>query len=106
MKSLNNISEVNELVTDGAVHVVLGIADFCGPCKRMRPLLEELDYDSLGFDLHMIDVQDNPTYIREFNRSGIPAFIVYKDGEYVGSFQGASDGAGFVERVNKVLDDA
>ena len=57
-------------------------ATWCGPCKMIAPVLEELvgDYDG-KVDILKLDVDENPS--KQFEVMSIPTLIVFKDGEPV-----------------------
>lgn len=54
-------------------------ADWCGPCKAMKPLLEELstEVDAVIADL---DVDSNPETTSKFGIRSIPTFILFDNG--------------------------
>ena len=59
-------------------------APWCGPCKMIAPVLEELDKD-LGGSLKIakVNVDDNPESASRFGVMSIPTLIVFKDGQPV-----------------------
>ncbi len=56
-------------------------APWCGPCKMIAPILEELsgEYDG-KVKICKMDVDENPETPAKFNVRGIPTLIVFKDG--------------------------
>ncbi len=59
-------------------------ATWCGPCKMMVPILEELK-DEMGEDLTVlkVDVDKNPRTAQKYGVRGVPLLILFKDGEIV-----------------------
>ena|GEM_PF-5176226 len=53
-------------------------ADWCGPCKLISPLLDELDKT---VDVLKINVDEQPALAREYAVSSVPALIYIRDGE-------------------------
>lgn len=59
-------------------------APWCGPCKMIAPILEELDQE-IGDDVKIakLNVDDNPETASRFGVMSIPTLILFKDGEPV-----------------------
>lgn len=65
-------------------------APWCGPCKAIAPLLEEVSRDYAGrVQVVKVDVQDHPEVAARFGIRGIPTLMVFKNGEAVGTKVGA-----------------
>lgn len=77
-------------------------APWCGPCKAMIPIVEELgeEYDGKVKVVKM-NVDENPDTPGKFGVMSIPTFIIFKDGQAVTTFVGAKS----KEDVKKELDD-
>ncbi len=59
-------------------------APWCGPCKMIAPVLEELDNDLAGkAKIVKVNVDDNQQTASEFGVMSIPTLIVFKNGEKV-----------------------
>ena len=59
-------------------------AEWCGPCKRMGPALEEVASDFEGrMKVAKMDIQANPDTPGEFHVRGIPTLMIFKSGQVV-----------------------
>jgi thioredoxin 1 len=55
-------------------------ADWCQPCKRTRPIVEELNREQSIAGFQIIDVDDNPDLVKNFNIKSVPTFILFEEG--------------------------
>lgn len=63
-------------------------ADWCGPCKKVRPVVEEINQDSI-IKFQLVDVDSELELVRAFEIKSVPTFIIIKDGEVVNRMTGA-----------------
>ncbi len=65
-------------------------AEWCGPCKMIAPILEEVAKEYEGrVKVVKVDVDQNPNTPAQYNIRGIPTLILFKDGEIVETKVGA-----------------
>ena len=62
-------------------------ADWCSPCKKTRPVVEELKKE--GFQFQMIDVDYEQLLAKQFQVKSIPTFILLEDGKELNRITGA-----------------
>ena len=62
-------------------------ADWCSPCKKTRPVVEELKKE--GFQFQMIDVDYEQLLAKQFQVKSIPTFILLEDGKELDRVTGA-----------------
>jgi len=63
-------------------------ADWCGPCKKMNPILEELSSET-GLLIGKLNVDENPKKSQEYSVQSIPTMVLFKDGNPVHTIVGA-----------------
>ena len=65
-------------------------AEWCGPCKMIAPVLEEIASDYAGkLTVAKLNIDDNPTTPQRFGVRGIPTLMLFKNGEVEGTKVGA-----------------
>lgn len=76
-------------------------AEWCVPCRRMEPVLEELKHKR-GAGLHMlkVDVEKNPALTAHYQVQGVPVFMLFVNGKQVWSEAGAQS----LPQLEEVLD--
>ncbi len=79
-------------------------APWCGPCKAIGPVVEELadEYDG-KVTIAKMNVDDNPVTPGKFGIRAIPTLIIFKDGEVVDQISGAVGKTQLIELINKAL---
>lgn len=77
-------------------------APWCGPCKMIAPVLEELDSEmSDTVKIAKVDVDENPETAGNFGVMSIPTLILLKDGEIVDKAVGFQPKEALAELVKK-----
>lgn len=99
MEKLND-QNFKEQVKDGLVLVDF-YADWCGPCKMMHPVLEELENDRAEAKIMQINVDESPAMSKEYGVMSIPTLILFKDGCELERKIGFTPKAELVDWMNK-----
>ena len=74
-------------------------ADWCAPCKKTKPIVEEINKDS-SIKFQIIDVDSSIDLVKAFEIKSVPTFIIIKDGEIVKRSTGAQNYDELIELLN------
>ena len=79
-------------------------ATWCGPCKMVAPVLEEIAGEKAGsLTVAKLDVDANPATARDFQVVSIPTMILFKDGEPVKRIVGAKGKAALLRELSDIV---
>ena len=97
-----NESEFNEKVAGSSVAMVDFWATWCGPCKMLAPVIEDIGkkYDGKAV-VAKVDVDENQSLAAKYGVMSIPTVIFFKDGKEIDRKVGVMPPAAFTQ----VLDD-
>ncbi len=68
-------------------------ADWCGPCKALAPLLEEMDAEEKSYGIAEVNVDDMPELAQAYQVASVPTILVFRDGVCVGRNVGLANRA-------------
>lgn len=79
-------------------------AAWCGPCRMVAPVLDEIAKEKAGvLTVAKVDVDANPATARDFQVVSIPTLILFKDGQPVKRIVGAKGKAALLKELADVL---
>lgn len=79
-------------------------AEWCGPCRQVAPVLEEIakEYAS-KIDIVKLNVDENPEVVRTYGIMNIPTLTVFKDGQVVKEIVGAKPKSALLRELEDFL---
>lgn len=80
VKTLTEATFKEEVLQANQPVLVDFYADWCGPCRMLRPTLEELSEERTNVKFAAINIDDNPELADDFDISSIPCVILFKNG--------------------------
>lgn len=82
-------------------------SDNCPPCKKMKPIIEELSKSHANKYLFgKIDIDKSMGLAEEFYIRSVPTFVIIQNGKVAGKFSGACPMRVFIKKIDKILADA
>ena len=79
-------------------------AEWCGPCKMIAPILEEIAGEQAGkVVIAKLNVDDNPDAARRFDVMSIPTLIVFRDGQPVKRMVGAKGKGQLLQELSEFI---
>jgi thioredoxin 1 len=81
-------SDFNQVINSNDLILVDFWAEWCGPCKRLSPILDEIA-DERGLLIGKLNVDENPGKMEEYSIHSIPTMVLFKSGQPVKTITGA-----------------
>ena len=93
-----------EIAIAGEPVIVDFWAEWCGPCKMIAPVLEEIASEHAGkVRVAKLNIDDNPGAARRFDVMSIPTLIVFKDGQPAKRLVGAKPKGALLEELSDFI---
>ncbi len=98
------MSKFQEIINSNQPTLVDFHATWCGPCKAMSPVLDQLKAE-LGDSIRVlkIDVDKNQALANQLNVRGVPTFILYKSGQIIWRQSGGMSLSTLVSKIKPNL---
>ena len=93
------IKNLEELVSDG-LHLVYFSASWCGPCKKMSKIIDEIN----NIDVIKIDTEKNSKLVFKYKIMSVPTMIIFKNGKKLLEISGIKTKEELEEIISKYED--
>ncbi len=97
-----NAEEYSEIVNSSNPVVIDFHATWCGPCKVLSPILEELDSEIEDVEFVKLDVDQHPQIAGQNQVMGVPTVVILKDGEVKDRFVGVQPKEVIKEKITSL----
>lgn len=79
-------------------------AEWCGPCRQIAPVLDEIAKEKAGsLTVAKVNIDKNPGTPQKYGVRGIPTLILFKDGKAVSTKVGSLPKSKLIEWINSVV---
>lgn len=99
-----NVNEENfeTTISTDKLAIVEFSADWCMPCKALKPVLTKLSEEDTDVIIGTLDVDDNPDISIKYNIRNVPTTIFFKNGKEIHKIVGNAHKAIFQEKINEL----
>ena len=97
-----NAEEYAEIVNSSSPVVIDFHATWCGPCKVLSPILEELNEEIEDVEFVKLDVDQHPQIAGQNQVMGVPTVVILKDGEVKDRFVGVQPKEVIKEKITSI----
>ena len=94
----------NEVINNDKITIVDFFADWCGPCRKLSPVMEEIESELEGrVKFTKINTDENIEAAKNYQVSGLPTLLVFKNGEIVERMVGLMPKSSIITNIEKHL---
>jgi thioredoxin 1 len=79
-------------------------AEWCGPCKVMSPILDQIEDELDDVIIEKYDVEENEEIVEDYGIRSIPTLVFIKDDEIVSKHVGSLNKEKLLAIINKIID--
>ncbi len=106
MTETSNITEISsksqfdEIILNSEKLIIVDFwAEWCGPCRLLKPLLHKIAWEHSEIQLLTVDVDQNQELATEYDINSIPAVFLFKNGQIVDNFVGVMPENEILEKI-------
>jgi|TARA_R110000796_G_scaffold88545_8_gene190465 thioredoxin 1 len=100
-KEFTDANFAQEVVATGGLAVVDFWAEWCGPCRMVGPIIEQLAEENPDINIGKVNVDENNELAAKFGIRSIPTILILRDGEVIDKVSGVKPIGEFQELLAK-----
>lgn len=93
---------ISEILAKNEIAVVDFWAEWCGPCRMMGPIIDQLASEETNITVGKLNVDGNPESSMQFMVSSIPTIIFFKGGKEVNRIKGVASKAALKAKIEEL----
>ena len=102
VKEINTENFSTEVLSENGVVVVDFFANWCGPCRKLAPILEEVESElNSNVKFAKINTDENLEMAKQYQVSGLPTLMVFKNGQAVERLVGLMPKSSIITNIEK-----
>lgn len=101
VKEFNDDNFDSEVLQSGEPVLVDFWAPWCGPCRQIAPMIDELADENPSVKIGKVNIDDNPAVAQRFGINSIPTLLMFKGGEVCESFVGVRPKAALQDALDQ-----
>ena len=94
------VSEIENIIKTNEIVLIDFSTEWCVPCKKMKPVIQEIQKENLNVKVLFIDADTNKELIKKYQIEGVPFFIVFKNAKDVFRHAGIISKEELLEQLN------
>jgi len=99
---VTNVTQFNTLINQNEVVLVDMYASWCGPCRRMRPILQKLSNSRPQVTILKVNTEKVRALAQRYNIKSIPAFLLFNNGKLVKRIVGSQSLSKMQQLVDRI----
>lgn len=105
MTEILNDSNFDEFIKNNQNVMIDFSAEWCGPCKMLDPIIDELaeEYQGKNVEIRQVNVAESVELAKKFNIMSIPTILYFKDGKIKDTAVGLMPKDQLKERIDKLI---
>ena len=103
MRVINMDEFNNEVVNSNEVAVIDFFATWCGPCKMLAPVFEEVANETPNAKFFKVDIDKSLDLARQYSVSSVPTIKIFRKGDLMETFVGFMPKEKLSEAINKYI---
>ena len=102
VKEINTENFNGEVLSNNGVTVVDFFANWCGPCRKLGPILEEVETELASkVKFAKINTDENIEMAKQYQVSGLPTLMIFKNGQPVERLVGLMPKSSIITNIEK-----